>query len=352
MGPLEPLVHFQAFDDIKRDTPLVSIIIVSYGSGKILADCIESILGSHYSAYEIIIVENNSQDTSTNKICQRFVTNEKIRVIHNQINLGYAGGCNAGYRQSKGEIIVFLNPDTKVTSDWLDKAINQLTDHQQIGALQFLLMQLSSNGIDSAGQRLDYLGYGYPLRNSPEGDILPTFYADGAAFIVSRRVLDLCAIENRPFDQDYFSYYEDNDLSWRIRLLGYDIGVSTSSIVYHDRLPARAAKMSTIMEFHHTKNRFQTLMKNYSILNVIRFVPALAIMEFIRAIYMLSKKPGYSKAILSAMFWVCLNLSMIAKKRSYVQKKIRKVKDDRILSHMIKVDMQRLRRNASEYYGE
>jgi len=99
-----------------NDEPLVSIIILNYNAGHLLIDCVESILNTHYPNYEVIVVDNASEDNSHTKCKEKFPS---IRLIENTENLGYCEGNNVGIRQAKGSFVVILNPDTLAESDWL-----------------------------------------------------------------------------------------------------------------------------------------------------------------------------------------------------------------------------------------
>ena len=98
------------------ENPLVSIIILNYNAGKLLMNCVQSIIKSNYSNFEIILVDNNSTDNSHIE-CKN--ENEKIKLIENDENFGYCEGNNIGIRQASGKFIVILNPDTIVDVDWL-----------------------------------------------------------------------------------------------------------------------------------------------------------------------------------------------------------------------------------------
>ena len=100
--------------------PLVSIIILNYNSGTWLTDCVDSILKTDYSNYEIIVIDNLSDDNS-HKICKEKF--EQIILIENNENLGYCEGNNVGMIHAKGDYFVILNPDTAVESDWLNELL-------------------------------------------------------------------------------------------------------------------------------------------------------------------------------------------------------------------------------------
>ena len=96
---------------------LISIIIVNYNFGKIHENCISSILKTQNCNFEIILVDNASTDNS-HKTCKEKYPD--IILVENDENLGYAEGNNIGIKNSKGDYIVILNPDTLVEPNWLE----------------------------------------------------------------------------------------------------------------------------------------------------------------------------------------------------------------------------------------
>lgn len=102
----------------KSTNPLISIIILNYNAGTMLLDCVQSILHSNYKNYEIIVVDNSSNDESHKRCKEKF---NQIILIENKENLGYCEGNNVGIRIAKGSFLVILNPDTLMEPDWLQE---------------------------------------------------------------------------------------------------------------------------------------------------------------------------------------------------------------------------------------
>ena len=123
----------------KISQPLVSVIILNYNAGKLLFDCFESIVKTDYDNFEIIIVDNASEDKSHRKCKEKF---ENIRLIETGKNLGYCEGNNVGIQNAKGAFIVILNPDTTVNPDWLSKLI---CAYDKYGEALYQPKHLSSN---------------------------------------------------------------------------------------------------------------------------------------------------------------------------------------------------------------
>jgi GT2 family glycosyltransferase len=124
MGPVNNSTGFNPFQNNMVDTPLdVSIIIISYNTREMTLACIESIFDeTRRHAFEIIVLDNNSQDGSVDAIRSRF---PQVRLIATSDNLGFAGGNNAAAAEARGARLLLLNPDTVV----LDGAIDTLLDY-------------------------------------------------------------------------------------------------------------------------------------------------------------------------------------------------------------------------------
>ena len=113
----------------------ISIVIPHYNGKDLLYNCLQSIYQNiSIESFEIIVVDNNSNDGSTETVKIDF---PKINLIKSKKNLGYSGGCNLGAKNSKGEYIIFLNNDTLHTKDWIEELIEFLEKNPHAGANLF-----------------------------------------------------------------------------------------------------------------------------------------------------------------------------------------------------------------------
>mgnify|MGYP001049125428 CR=1 FL=1 len=317
---------------------LASIVILNYNGIRFIERCLTSILETDYPNIEIILVDNGSTDGSLEIASRLFSKNQIVRIIRNERNLGFAEGNNVGYASSKGQVIVFLNIDTEVDRNWLRELMQVLDMEENIGVAQCKLISMRDrNKIDSVGYDFDYLGYVYPRSQMRRGDpfdqMEELFSADGAAMAVKRRILNESCLAGTPFDPDYFCYYEETDLCWRIRLLGYKVMFAPNSIVYHYRAYAWH-RMPSVLAFHYAKNHLSTLIKNYGILDLVKCIPPLIALEVGRALLLLRREPESAVARLNALVWPLKNFSWLWRRRVMVQHSIRKVSDSEILRLM------------------
>ena len=154
--------------------PLVSIIIAAQNSLELIPACLESVYAQDYKNFEIIFVDNASVDKSVEFVESRY---PNIRVIRSEQNLAYAGGNNLGEKFAQGSLLLFLNHDTEVTSEFLVELVNAMKKNQEIGIAQSKILKAANHKlIDSVGAFLTMTGmWFHPNQGEPDqtGDSNP-----------------------------------------------------------------------------------------------------------------------------------------------------------------------------------
>jgi GT2 family glycosyltransferase len=338
----------QAVDGIRdcSQDPRLSVIVLNHNGIRFVERCISSIIATNYPCMEVIVVDNASVDGSYELLVSLTADRSNVRLIRTDRNLGYAGGNNMGYSLASGEILLFLNVDTVVSPDSLRELVAVFKSANTIAVVQPRLLSLSRNGkLDSDGGYLDRMGYVYTL-----GDwygVKPTsigpepFYAEGAALAIRREILEKVLLEGAPFDEDYFAYYEDSDLCWRVRLMGFGVVCAPTSIVYHYRSYV-THKMDSTAVYHFTKNHISTLLKNYGARNLMMWFPLMVFFEIIRVLIFLKTQPMSSRAKLLAFTWCLKKGRRLFTKRAMVQSKMRRVPDWRVTEWMVRPNFARI----------
>ncbi|MGL4606156.1 MAG: glycosyltransferase family 2 protein [Eubacteriaceae bacterium] len=227
----------------------ISIIIVNYKTLELTSNCIDSVLKSRTKdlQYEIILVDNNSNDGSVQKISDRF---PEIKIIINEKNLGFSKANNLGIKASKGDYILLLNSDTIVDLDTLTLSFDFIKKHKHIGALGCKIL-LPNGSLDSACKRsfptpLNGIYHSLHLDDAfPEsvrfGEYNLTYIDEnktcsidcvmGAFMMVPRRVIDIVGM----LDEDFFMYGEDVDWCYRIKNAGYQIMYYPDTRIFHHK---------------------------------------------------------------------------------------------------------------------
>lgn len=335
--------------------PLVSIIILNYNGAGVVDRCVQSVLDSDYSNFEVIFVDNDSTDGSYESIVRKFGNDCRLFFVKNDENKGFAEGNNIGLRYIKGSYITLLNNDTEVDRDWLTEVVRVAEADEKIGIIQSKLFFWHNREVlESAGAFIDKCGYGFE-RGFVRGRNLynkvdEVFYANGAALTIKKQALKkMCSGMIELFDSDFFFAYEDVDLSWRMRLAGFKTVVAPCSVVYHRRSTTTSRKRGMLV-FHHCKNRILTLVKNYGFMNLMKYLPLLVVLESVRAFSNLAS--GQSEgalAILRAFVWNLTNFSQSWKKRISVQYLLRQMPDQYVTMLMKNVNPANLIYNQRLY---
>ncbi len=213
--------------------PLVSIIILCYNKLEYTQKCLSSVFkNTKYENFEVIVVDNGSID-DTPAFLETW--GDKIKFIHSNKNLGFVGGNNFAAQNAKGKYLVFLNNDTEVIENWLVQLYNTFVIHPDAGAVGSMLIY-PDNKLQEAGGIIfnDGTGWNYG-RNGTIHDSRINFlrevdYCSGAALMVRNDLFQ----RNGMFDTHYSpAYYEDTDLCFGIRKLGYKVYYCPLSKVIH-----------------------------------------------------------------------------------------------------------------------
>lgn len=200
-----------------------SVIIVSYNTAHLIADCLASVEASPGAEKEIFVVDNASADNCIELIAANFPA---VKLIVNKENRGFGPANNQALKDCRGRYVVFLNPDATVEPDTLHKAISYMDKHQKIGLA-------GARILNPDGSLQPSVSYKYPGEKFAadeiaglQGNIACVL---GAFMIARKSLLD----DLQGFDEDFFLYGEDQDLCWRIRKRGFSIGYVEEAKVFH-----------------------------------------------------------------------------------------------------------------------
>lgn len=306
---------------------LISIIIANYNGKKYLKTCLTSVLKSSTKDFEIIVIDNNSTDESVQIINEFAKKDSRIRLLRNRINMGVPFSRNKAIKQAKGDILVFLDNDTKVERNWLRGISEAFSKDKSIGGIQCKIFDFDKTDIiQEIGMKLyPYTGFGTPLGRGEKdrGQFAKPqeIIALGAASAVRKEVVR----EVNGFDLKLMHTSDDLDFSWRIWIAGYRVVLAPNSKVYHY---TKRHNPSYKFYFHLCKNSIRMLIKNYELSNIIKFLPFSLILNILGAVYVLIRKGSMSAilGVLQGFAWNLFFLLDTLKERSKVQS-LRKAKD-------------------------
>lgn len=261
--------------------PSVSVVIANRNGAAHLKESLGSLAKLKYpkNKLEVIVVDNASSDDSCALIAREYPW---AKVIHNTRNDGFARPSDQGARAAKGEYVAFLNNDMRVKKDWLIELVNSLRDNKAQCAGS-VIQNWDGKRLDFAGGSINFFSMGYQFDNgelmekveptlTKDRDIL---FACGGAMIIDRGLF----LEAGGFDEDYFAYFEDVDLGWRLHVLGCRVVLSVKSRVFHRHQSTGARFGSEKLRFLYERNKLYTLYKNYSDENLAKILPAALLLD-------------------------------------------------------------------------
>ncbi len=319
---------------------LVSIIIINWNGLRWLPDCFDSLSKQEYKNYEIIFVDNASKDESVSWVKKNY---PKTTILINKENLGFSDANNVGYKVAKGEYILFLNNDTRVTKTFLTELVRVMGSDKKIGGAQSkILLMDHPDTHDSVGAFLTPTGflyhYGFGAKDTPKYDKQIDLYtAKGACMMFKKSVLKKVEVEGNILDPSYFAYFEETDMCHRVWLAGYRIVYAYKSVIYHKMGATSSSMNNAFIQYHSFKNRIHSYIKNLSGGWLIKILPIHLL--FCEAFFLTSLVKGkYQLAwnIQRAIWWNIRRLPTLIRYRRYIQTHIRSVSDDTIWSRVFK----------------
>ena len=248
--------------------PQVSIVVVNWNGEDFLLDCIKRLTTQSYSEREVILVDNGSTDASVPLVREKFPT---VKIVELGENKGFTGGNIQGLNAAGGEYIALINNDALVDRAWLENLVQPLLSTPTIGICASKILFEDGRRIDSVGGGLTTAGVGFNRDSGKDTTFFTrpefVFGACGAAVLYRRRMLDEIGF----FDEDFFLYDEDTDLSFRAQLAGWKCVYVPSAIVYH-KGNATTGRLSDAHVYFHTRNLEFVWLKNMPGALMLRFL--------------------------------------------------------------------------------
>lgn len=214
----------------------VAIVVLNWNGIEDTISCLDSLLNLTYENYKILVVDNGSKMDSVEALKEYKQSHEElVEVIYNQKNLGFAGGVNTGIKwalENNFDAVALFNNDATVDKNWLSELVAGL-DNKEVGISTGLLLHEDGKTIDSSGDWYSKWGLPFP-RNRGENTVFASndgfvFGASGGATLYRSEMLRDIGL----FDEDFFAYYEDADISFRAQLAGWKVYYNSEAIAYH-----------------------------------------------------------------------------------------------------------------------
>ncbi len=210
-----------------------TVVIPNLNGAGWLKDSIESIYAQTMQDFELIVIDNASTDESK-AIAQSYVGRSNYTLIENETNTGFSYAVNQGIRIAKGEYVALFNNDAFAEPDWLEQLIATAEQDKRIFAVSSLMIRHFERELaDDAGDYVTLLGFackrGDGMKASRYTKPCRVFSACGGAALYRKSILDEIGL----FDETFFAYYEDVDISWRANSLGYRNVYCPTAKCYH-----------------------------------------------------------------------------------------------------------------------
>lgn len=273
----------------------VSIHIVTYNSSEHIDDCLEAVLTQSYPIHQIVIIDNASKDNTVEKL-QKW--SDKIHLVKNVTNNGFAGGHNQAIRMTKTDYCLILNPDVVLDKDYVLNTIKALNNTPHAGsATGKLLFKADPTRIDSTGLIINKARRAFDrgAHQSSEDyqQAEEVFGVSGAAAMYAREMINEISLSDEFFDEDFFAYKEDVDVAWRAQLLGWKAVYEPSAAAFHERgwkEGGRSSKPLFVRRLSYI-NRYKMMLKNDTVSMMLKHIVSLFIYECLSLAYAIIREP-------------------------------------------------------------
>lgn len=247
--------------------------MVTHNGDSHIEGCLESLDADRLRGLEILVVDNASSDTTVEKVRTH---GPPVQLLTLDENHGYGHAANLGVRRSKREYVLMLNQDTHTRPGAIEHLVNTLDDRPSAGFVTPKILVLENpDRINTCGNAVHFTGiatcagFDRPAASLNKPGRVAAF--SGAAFLARRSTFDDLA----GFDESFFMYYEDTDLSIRAILAGIEILYDPEAEVLHSFEPSFSPEKIFLLE----RNRYASLFKSLRLRTLTLICPALLITE-------------------------------------------------------------------------
>jgi len=303
--------------------PLVSVVVLAYGTDPWLERSVASALASTGVDTEVIVVDNGGTGGTTEPLAAL----DRVTVLRPGSNLGFAGGCNAGLTRAKGDVVFFLNQDAVLAPEALARLAEVALDPRVGVATGSVRLADDPGRLNSSGNPLHFLGFswsggfGEPV---PDDDpCREVTGASGAAMAVRRSLME----ELGGFAEDYFAYHEDLELSLRCRLRGLTVVYVPDAVVVHRYEIARNPSKFFLME----RNRLFLVASLYERRTLALLLPALVATEV--GMLAVALREGWADQKVAGWGWLWRHRDRVRARRRILQEE-RVVSDRQLASRL------------------
>lgn len=247
------------------ELPPVGVVVLNYNGHRHLQTCFEALLTLDYpsDAVQFVFVDNASEDDSVTFVRETF---PHVRVIENDENLGFAGGNNAGIRwgiDHGAAYVALVNNDTHVDRNWLYTLVSAAENDPEVALCGGKIVSWDGSRVEYSGtvffKETSAGGYTDEPDRGQYDQMMPAAYACGASMLIRTSALSDIGL----FDEDFFCYHEDVDLSLRAWIAGYRVLYVPQSMVHHRR--GGSSEGTDFRDYIGMRNALTTVLKCYAL---------------------------------------------------------------------------------------
>jgi GT2 family glycosyltransferase len=284
--------------------PDVAGVVVNRDGGDALFAAVRSLEAQRGVDLSVVVVDNASRASERERLAREA---PKARVVAFSQNRGFAGGANEGIARTRSRFVLLLNNDAVLAPDYAARLAARLALDDRLAAVQGLVLSADGGRVDSAGLEWNGRGEAVPVLAGVVATAAPaeSFEVSGVsatAALYRREALEAVGPQGQVFEDSFFAYYEDVDLSLRLARLGWRFACDPSAVAHHEgsrtgrRTPWRRA-------FWTARNRWRTLFRNFDSALLRRHIGPLLKADLAHV-----RRLGWRGAILPLLVWPSLPL--------------------------------------------
>lgn len=218
-----------------RNNNQVLFVVLNLNGWKETLVCIDAVLAQTYQGFHVMLIDNGSHDDSVKRLA-KYENHEKITFVKHPVNLGFAGGVNVGIRHAIDlayKYVALLNNDAIITEEWLEILVGKI-EKTNASSVTGLLLSGDAKKIESTGDSYSKWGLPFPRQRDEE---VAAAYDSGYVFggTAGASLYKTSLFEDIGlFDEKFFAYFEDTDISFRSQLAGHASYYEKTAVAYHD----------------------------------------------------------------------------------------------------------------------
>jgi GT2 family glycosyltransferase len=297
-----------------------------------LDESIKSALEQDYANIEVLVVDNRSTDETVNHLKEKF--GERIKIIELNKNYGYCLGNNLAlkYVDKDSKYCLFLNPDAIIAKDYVKKLVMIAEKDPRIVALQGLEIQPQKQ-YKRLGGFLNIASYYSldlaPSKNNKDLSCLETFFVFSTAMLVRRKVIGIVG----GFPADFFLYFDEADLGFRLRALGFKtVSCGITSYIHHvSGTVSKIKGLNIIAYYFAVRNRLRIMLRYFHS----RYLLFALLINTVITVYHIFKKPRIIRRVLIRALFRILSPNNLRKDLMIRRVYIKGIKKNKILERFI-----------------